>query len=679
MKKLNFLKSSIQGKIAVAVGAILLITTVILTTTSSILSKNAMIKSINNTFMANSFGSAISIEGEIEKEQNGLLIYQDNYEINELLKMSNSGQQESDEFKNLQQKLSFQIESYNSKKPEEQLTNILDLNGNVVASSSAEGIGTSRADRDYFKRTVETKKPSTLDIVKSKVTDKLVTGATLPLFDENNNILGVAAITIEMDSFGKILETMKDERSKTHNFVVDNNGIVIYHDDINLVSLESEIPEILKVSKDLNEKLGVIEYKENGLNKMVSYSRIEGLNWVVFSGGETSALMAPINSINNKIIVMSVIAVVSGLVIIVMVSRALTKPIKELTEIVNTVADGDLSVRATEGKSKDEVGQLSEYFNKMLNNLAVLIGNVNEAVDKIDDASNTLSAVTEEVSASNLEIKGSMEEISEGTLSQAKDIESTNKQTRELGNRIDALNAKNVEMESNSKDIIRVIKDSNEKVDFLKHSGEEAVNSFKNVQSTVENLIDEMKNISNMVLAINGISEQTNLLALNASIEAARAGEAGKGFAVVADEIRSLSEQTGKATQDIQSIISGVETIATKTKESIDSSYEVNSQQSVAFDQMEVSISEMSSVLQEMIKIIKDINIEISTIDKNKEEVNSSVEQVSLVAQQVAGLSEQVTSSSQEQLQAFDVVTNNSQELTVLSDQLKESLSVFKI
>ncbi|NFL38148.1 methyl-accepting chemotaxis protein [Clostridium botulinum] len=679
MKKLNFLKSSIQGKIAVAVGAILLITTVILTTTSSILSKNAMVKSINNTFMANSFGSAISIEGEIEKEQNGLLIYQDNYEINELLKMSNSGQQESDEFKNLQQKLSFQIESYNSKKPEEQLTNILDLNGNVVASSSAEGIGTSRADRDYFKRTVETKKPSTLDIVKSKVTDKLVTGATLPLFDENNNILGVAAITIEMDSFGKILETMKDERSKTHNFVVDNNGIVIYHDDINLVSLESEIPEILKVSKDLNEKLGVIEYKENGLNKMVSYSRIEGLNWVVFSGGETSALMAPINSINNKIIVMSVIAVVSGLVIIVMVSRALTKPIKELTEIVNTVADGDLSVRATEGKSKDEVGQLSEYFNKMLNNLAVLIGNVNEAVDKIDDASNTLSAVTEEVSASNLEIKGSMEEISEGTLSQAKDIESTNKQTRELGNRIDALNAKNVEMESNSKDIIRVIKDSNEKVDFLKHSGEEAVNSFRNVQSTVENLIDEMKNISNMVLAINGISEQTNLLALNASIEAARAGEAGKGFAVVADEIRSLSEQTGKATQDIQSIISGVETIATKTKESIDSSYEVNSQQSVAFDQMEVSISEMSSVLQEMIRVINDINIEISTIDKNKEEVNSSVEQVSLVAQQVAGLSEQVTSSSQEQLQAFDVVTNNSQELTVLSDQLKESLSVFKI
>ncbi|NFH68081.1 methyl-accepting chemotaxis protein [Clostridium botulinum] len=679
MSKLNFFKTSIQGKIATAVGAILLLTTVMLTTTSSVLSKNAMGKTINETFVANAMGSAISIKGTIEKEQNGLLIYQDNYEINNLLKMSAAGQQETEEFKALQQKITSEMEAYNAKKPEVQRTHIIDINGNAIASSSPSVVGTSFADRDYFKRTVETKKPSTLDAVVSKATGSLVTGATLPLFDENGEILGITTISIEMESFGKIIDKFRNENSNIHNFVVDKNGMVIYHDDKELVAQESGIPEIDKISKDLSKNNGLVEFKNNGVNKMASYARVDGVEWVVFSGGETSALMAPITSINNKIMIMSIVAIVIGLAIIFMVSKLLTKPIKELTGIVNKVADGDLSVRATEGNSKDEVGQLSEYFNKMLNNLAVLIGNVNGAVDKIDDASNTLSAVTEEVSASNLEIKSSMEEISEGTYAQAKDIESTNQQTKELGERIEALNTKNTEMESNSKDIVRVIKDSNEKVDFLKHSGEEAVNSFRNVQSTVENLINEMKNISNMVLSINGISEQTNLLALNASIEAARAGEAGKGFAVVADEIRSLSEQTGKATQDIQSIISGVENIATKTKESIDVSYEVNNQQAVAFDQMEVSINEMSSVLQEMIKITKEINNEIITIDANKEEVNASIEQVSSVAQQVAASSQQVTASSQEQLQAFDVVTTNSQELTVLSEQLKESLRVFKI
>ncbi|NFR45009.1 methyl-accepting chemotaxis protein, partial [Clostridium botulinum] len=648
-------------------------------TTSRVLRKNALGKTINETFVANAMGSAISIKGTIEKEQNGLLIYQDNYEINNLLKMSVAGQQETEEFKTLQQKITSQMEAYNAKKTEVQRTHIIDINGNAIASSSPSVIGTSFADRDYFKRTVETKKPSTLDAVVSKATGSLVTGVTLPLFDENGEILGITTISIEMESFGKIIDKFRNENSNINNFVVDKNGMVIYHDNKELVAQESGIPEIDEISKDLSKNTGVVKYTNNGVNKMASYARVDGVEWVVFSGGEISALMAPITNINNKIMIMSILAIVVGLAIIFMVSKLLTKPIKELTGIVNKVADGDLSVRATEGKSKDEVGQLSEYFNKMLNNLAVLIGNVNGAVDKIDDASNTLSAVTEEVSASNLEIKSSMEEISEGTYAQAKDIESTNQQTKELGERIEALNTKNTEMESNSKDIVRVIKDSNEKVDFLKHSGEEAVNSFRNVQSTVENLINEMKNISNMVLSINGISEQTNLLALNASIEAARAGEAGKGFAVVADEIRSLSEQTGKATQDIQSIISGVENIATKTKESIEVSYEVNNQQSVAFDQMEESINEMSSVLQEMIKITKEINNEIITIDANKEEVNASIEQVSSVAQQVAASSQQVTASSQEQLQAFDVVTTNSQELTVLSEQLKESLRVFKI
>jgi methyl-accepting chemotaxis protein len=94
-----------------------------------------------------------------------------------------------------------------------------------------------------------------------------------------------------------------------------------------------------------------------------------------------------------------------------------------------------------------------------------------------------------------------------------------------------------------------------------------AVDETKQTDGTVRGLAESAERIGEVVKLINAIAGQTNLLALNATIEAARAGEAGKGFAVVASEVKSLANQTAKATEEITAQIAAVQKV---TKDAMD-------------------------------------------------------------------------------------------------------------
>ena len=177
----------------------------------------------------------------------------------------------------------------------------------------------------------------------------------------------------------------------------------------------------------------------------------------------------------------------------------------------------------------------------------------------------------------------------------------------------------------------------------------DAVQEADHVNATVKNLMESAQRIGEGVALITDIAEQTNLLALNATIEAARAGDAGKGFAVVANEVKSLANQTGKATEDIASqvtaiqgstkdavqAIAGIGTTITKINEIAGAIAAAVEEQGAAIQEIARNISQAAGGTQ-------DVTANIGSVSDLATEAGGASTRVLETAQQLRGQSEQL-------------------------------------
>ena len=173
-----------------------------------------------------------------------------------------------------------------------------------------------------------------------------------------------------------------------------------------------------------------------------------------------------------------------------------------------------------------------------------------------------------------------------------------------------------------------------------------AVTRAKTTQSTVTELQSAATKIGDVVQLIRDIAEQTNLLALNATIEAARAGEAGKGFAVVANEVKSLANQTGKATEEISGQIQEVQTVTQR------------------------AVSEIDAISG----IIDNVNEYVSGIASATQEQDAATQEIAQSAQNAASAASQVSDSLSQMDASTDENANNAKEVATSMAGLREKL-----
>jgi methyl-accepting chemotaxis protein len=267
-----------------------------------------------------------------------------------------------------------------------------------------------------------------------------------------------------------------------------------------------------------------------------------------------------------------------------MITRSIARPLREITATAERIAAGDLAVKIFTNHRRDEVGILSQTFERMTQSLremagiaqtiasgdlrvqvrpqsdkdllanafALMVENLQELTRQLADGMNTLSTSANQISTSSTQMASSATETATA-VSQATTTVEEVKQTAQLASQ------KSKSVSETAQEVAKISQSGSK-------SAEGAIAGINRIHQQMGIIADSMgrlseqsQTIGQIVSSVEELAAQSNILAVNASIEAAKAGEHGRGFSVVAQEVRSLAEQSKQATDQVRNILNDIQ------------------------------------------------------------------------------------------------------------------------
>lgn len=389
------------------------------------------------------------------------------------------------------------------------------------------------------------------------------------------------------------------------------------------------------------------------------------------------ALRNTIISMMIPMLLVFVIAIAIGMFIVTRIVKHLDGAVGNLGTLSNGILNlemkKDLVVR------KDEVGDIARAIQRLIESMRDIITNISTSSQALQGFSEEFAASFDHIAESINNVNIAVDEIANGSSSQAAETMSASQKVTQMGTALDETTANVETLGSSSVKMREYNKTAAKNLDELSAISETTKSSVLLVQNQTNQTNDSAQEIREATELITDIANQTNLLSLNASIEAARAGENGRGFAVVADEIRNLSEQSRESAEHIVEIVN---TLIANSNTSVTTMNEVAENirtQNNKIEETGEMFRSLNKEIAEVTEAIEKIRKQTEALDVQKKEVLDIVDGLAAIAEQNAAGTEETSASMAEFHEIIDSCHEATSELTKLAQDLADHTERFTL